>query len=220
MSSLKIDSIDPELSSGNSSSSFRVPSSRNSGFTLVEILVVMLMIGIISTVFFTSFNTATTQYLYLQKSGIQFSELSASSHRLANVLRGTTDFIATADNEVTVYAYFAPNNNYVSQIRYYLNSTNTALMADVTPMTANPPIGTPVTSGKVTYTIISNFYKAPGVNLFTYLDSGGNTLALPVSDQHIIKGIKLALAVPGSGSSAANQTMNLNVGLRNRKTNL
>ena len=190
------------------------------GYTLVEMVVTLVLIGIVSTVFFTSFTTIVTQYLYLQKSGIQFSELAASSQRLANVLRGTTDFVATADNEVTVYAYFFPNNAYVSQIRYYLNAQSNQLLADVTPMSANPPIGTPVTANKVTYTVITNFYKDPSINLFTYLDASGNTLPLPVSDQHIIKGMRLVLASPGSGSSNATQSMTLNISLRNRKTNL
>lgn len=189
------------------------------GFTLIELMVTMVIVGIVSTVFFTSFNTSISQYLKLQEDSSRFSELAASSQRIANVLRGTTDFISVDNNDVTVYAYFYPNNSYVSQIRYYLNNTQTRLLADVTPMSANPPYGTPLTAQKKTYTIMENFYKAPGVNLFTYLDASGNSLTLPVSDQNIIKGIDVVLSEPGA-SSSARQTITLNVSLRNRKTNL
>lgn len=194
---------------------------RQAGFTLIEMLVTLVLTGIVVIVMYASFNAFISQYFVMQKSGTQFSEMAASSQRLANVLRGTTDFLAVGDNDVTVYAYFYPKNAYVSQVRYYLNTRNNALLADVTPMTGNPPAGTPITANKKTYTIISNYYKAPGVNLFTYLDAAGNPLPLPVSDQHIIKGMKLVLATPGPDTAPNTpQTMSLNISLRNRKTNL
>lgn len=191
------------------------------GFTLLEMLITITLLALISITFYQGFNTLVFQYFKQQKTATQFSDLAMSSQRIANVLRGTTDFIAVGDNDVTVYAYFYPNNAYVSQIRYYLGTGNKTLLADVTPMTANPPAGTPVTASKKTYTIITNYFKAPGVNLFTYLDASGNTLALPVGDQHIIKGINVVLAVPKEDiTSTTAQTMTLNVSLRNRKTNL
>lgn len=184
-------------------------------------VITIALIGMISVVFFTGLNTLMFNYFKQQKTATQFSDLAFASQRVANVLRGTVDFISVGANDVTVYAYFYPNNEYVSQIRYYLNASNTALMADVTPMTANPPSGTPVTSGKKTYTIIPNYFKAPSTDLFTYLDASGNTLAMPIADQHIIKGINVTLAVPKQDSnSTTGQKMTLNVSLRNRKTNL
>lgn len=191
------------------------------GFTLFEMLITISLLTIVAMVFYSSFNTLVFQYFKSQKTATQFSDLAFASQRVANILRGTTDFIAVGDNDVTVYAYFYPNNDYVSQIRYYLNATNNTLLADVTPMTANPPTGTAITANKKTYTIIPNYYKAAGVNLFTYLDASGNTLTLPVADQHIIKGVNIVLAVPKvDASSTSGQTLNLNVSLRNRKTNL
>lgn len=184
-------------------------------------VITIALLALVTTIFYAGFNSMVFQYFRSQKTATQFSDLAFASQRVANVLRGTTDFIAVGDNDVTVYAYFYPNNQYVSQIRYYLNATNTSLMADVTPMSGNPPSGIPVTTGKKTYTIIPNYYKASGVNLFTYLDASGNTLPMPIADQHIIKGMKIVLAVPKvDASSTSGQTMTLNVSLRNRKTNL
>jgi len=190
-----------------------------SGFTLVELLTVMALIGLISGMMFLFFNNTFTQYFALQKDGSNFTDLATQSQRIGNVLRGATDFISEASDDVEVYAYFAPSDTYVSQIHYYENADNTKLMADVTHMTANPPIGTPIAASKQTYTIIPNFYQAPGVNLFTYLDASGNTLSLPIADEHTIKGIQVNLAAQTS-SPSANQTMSLQVSLRNRKTNL
>lgn len=191
------------------------------GFTLFEMLVTISLLALFVAVFWGGFNTLVFQYFKMQKTGTQFTELAISSQRVANVLRGATDFVAVGNNDTTVYAYFAPHDTYVSQIRYYLNATNTSLLADVTPMTANPPTGTPITASKKTYTIVENYYKASGVNLFTYLDASGNTLTLPLTDQHVIKGMKITLAVPKTDpGQSGSQTMVLNVSLRNRKTNL
>lgn len=191
------------------------------GFTLFEMLITISLLTIIVAVFYGSFNTLVFQYFRLQKAGTQATTLATSTQRIANVLRGTTDFISVANNEVTVYAYFFPSNSYVSQIRYYLSADQKMLLADVTPMTANPPSGTPLTANKKTYTIMESYYKASGVNLFTYLDASGNTLSTPISDQHVIKGIKIVLAVPKTDAAApGNQTVSMNISLRNRKTNL
>lgn len=192
-----------------------------SGFTLFEMLIVISLLAIIVAIFYGSFNTLVFQYFRLQKTGTQATELSVSTQRIANVLRGTTDFISVDDNDVTVYAYFSPSNSYVSQVRYYLSGDEKSLLADVVPMTANPPAGTPLTAQKKTYTIVENYYKDPGTDLFAYLDASGNTLTLPIADQHVIKGIKIVLAVPKTdAASPGSQTVSMNVSLRNRKTNL
>ena len=184
-------------------------------------LVVISLLAIIVAIFYGSFNTLVFQYFKLQKTGTQATELSISTQRIANVLRGTTDFISVGENDVTVYAYFSPSNSYVSQVRYYLSGDQKSLLADVVPMTANPPTGTPLTGQMKTYTIVENYYKDPSVDLFTYLDASGNELALPIADQHVIKGLNIVLAVPKTdAASPGSQTVSMNVSLRNRKTNL
>ncbi|MEO8862794.1 MAG: prepilin-type N-terminal cleavage/methylation domain-containing protein [Candidatus Saccharimonadales bacterium] len=191
------------------------------GFTLVELMITISVSAIVASGMYVFFNTSFNQYLALQSNSSQFTDLAAQSQRLANVLRGLTDIITPGSNDLTVYAYFAPNNTYVSVIRYYLVNNGKTLMADVTPMSADPPIGSPITAKKRTFTIIGGFSNAPGVNLFNYLDSSGAIIPMPLVDQHIVKGIQINLSVPtSSGGPNGNQAMSLNVSLRNRKTNL
>ena len=199
--------------------SYRKLHRQQGGFTLVELMIVMVIISVVSISFFTFFKSSLFGYLDLQKSASNFTDLAAQSHRVANVVRGTTDIIAAADDSFEAYAYFYPTDTYVSQIKYYLNATNTQLLADVTPMSANPPIGSPITANKKTFTIIPSFKKVTGVKLFEYLNSSSTALTVPISDVHTIKTIRINLAVQGA-SSASNQAMTVEVGLRNRKTNL
>lgn len=189
------------------------------GFTLVELLIVILLIGVI----FGSFGSFFTNYLILyskyQQDGSNFTEMANQSQRVADVLRGLTDMVSETNSDLVVYAYFSPVDTYVSQVHYYLSSSGKALMADVTPMTANPPIGTLITTSKKTYTIISNYYQVSGTNLFTYYDATGTAMSLPISNEHSIIQIQVTLAEPDSHNKNG-QSLNVMVSLRNRKTNL
>lgn len=199
----------------------RHKTAKQSGFTLIEIMVVITLIGIVATFSYTVFNSSISDYLTLQKNSLLFGDLSNGSQRIAMVTRGLTDITAANDNDMTLYGYFAPNDTYVSLIKYYLNPTKTTLFADVTPMTANPPTGTPITANKKTYVIIGNFFAKPGVNTFVYLDSVGQTLSTPIADLHTIKGLQINLGVPITSPTAdGSRTISVQVSLRNRKTNL
>ncbi|HVO86672.1 MAG TPA: prepilin-type N-terminal cleavage/methylation domain-containing protein [Candidatus Binatia bacterium] len=191
------------------------------GFTIIELSVVMVLALIVSLTAYTVFSTTLKQYFGLQQDGTEFTDLAAQSQRVATVLRGSTDIVSATSNDLVVYAYFYPNDQYVSQVHYYLNATSTRLYADVTPMTANPPIGVLIPANKKTYTVIEDFHQLAGVNLFVYLDDTGNTLAMPIADEHTIKGIQINLAVPADHPTPnGNQQISLQVSLRNRKTNL
>lgn len=189
------------------------------GFTLVELTTVMIVVVLAAITMYGFFSSSFARYFNLQKDSTNLSELSVQSQRVANVLRGSTDVISVANNELSVYAYFAPADTYVSQIRYYRSADNKILYADVTRMTANPPIGTPIPSTLKTYTIISDFHQGAGINLFTYLDASGNALTTPISDLKTIKGIRVTLTSPSSTPNV-DHTTSVQVSLRNRKTNL
>ena len=195
--------------------------SKSGGYTLVELTIGIFLIGVITTTFFTFANTSVNQYVSLHKDSILFADLATQSQRIANVLRGLTDITAADANSITVYAYFAPNDTYVSKINYYKNQEGTKLFADVTDMTANPPTGTEIPASKKTFTIIDNFQTINNLSLFTYLDSSNNALSLPIADLKAIKQIKVSLSVPSKRPVATSDTtMVVEVSLRNRKTNL
>lgn len=194
---------------------------KSDGFTIVELMVVILITGIISTAFYTFFNTFLNRYLTLQQDSLAFSDITYQSQRVAQVVRGLTDITQASSSELTMYAYFYPKDTYVSLVHYYKNTGGTALLVDITSMTANPPIGTPITNSMRTYTIIPDFKTVSGVNLFDYLDSAGGALPSPVADLHTIKGVKINLSVSAKAdSSSGNTSISLQVSLRNRKTNL
>jgi len=180
---------------------------------------VMIMVVLVAITMYGFFSSSFSRYFSLQKDATNFGEMAVQTQRVATVLRGSTDVVSASSTELTVYAYFAPADTYVSQIRYYLNANKTVLYADVTRMTANPPIGVTIPSSLTTYTIISNYHYAATVNLFTYLDANGNTLAMPLGDLKTIKGIRISLSAPSSNANASHN-IDVQVSLRNRKTNL
>jgi prepilin-type N-terminal cleavage/methylation domain-containing protein len=189
------------------------------GFTLVELLVVIVIFSIVFTTFSSFFNGYLKVYSGYQKDANSFAELAQQSQRISDVMRGITDISSLAANDITAYAYFAPTDTYTSVVRYYLNPAKTAVLVDVTPMTANPPSGTPITAQKKTYTIITNYKNAPNVNLFTYYDASGAALTLPIANQHTVTEIGVNLSTPATHNSKGQQ-LGVTVSLRNRKTNL
>ncbi len=189
------------------------------GFTLVELMIVIVVIGVLFATFAEFFDNNLILFLNQQQNSMNLTELQAESQRIADVLRGATDIVSDEPNQLSVYAYFSFTNQYVSLVNYYLNSSKTQLLASVTPMTANPPIGTPITSQTKVYTIISNYYYVPGSSLFTYYDANDNILTPPVADEKSIINIGINLSEPiASPSNNQAQSLNLFVNLRNRKT--
>lgn len=195
------------------------PVQGQAGFTLPELLIVISLIAIVFITFSSFFTNYLILYSKYQQDAGNFTELANQSQRIADVLRGLTDIVSESANDLTAYAYFSPVDTYTSQVHYYLNPAGTAIMVDVTPMTANPPIGTLITASKKTYTVISNYYQLPGGSLFGYYDASGTALTLPISDEHSIMEIQVNLAEPGTHTTKG-QTLSITLSLRNRKTNL
>lgn len=194
--------------------------SAQAGFTLIELMIVVTLVAVIGTTFLIFFKSSFFDYLNLQSDATTMTQVNTQANRVAEVLRGVTDITSAGANDFQGYSYFYPQDTYVSVIHYYLQTSGatTKLLADVTPMSANPPNGSPLTAKLKTYTIVDNFYQPTGGSLFTYLDSSGNSLSLPISDLQSIKGIQVNLAAKLSNNK--NQTLSVQVSLRNRKTNL
>ena len=193
---------------------------RDAGFSLVEMLVVMSLIGILTVTFYTLFVTSFTGYLNLQKQSSSFTQATIHSSRVANVIRGLTDITIAKDSELEVFAYFYPSDAYVSKVRYYTTTVNGTqqLRADLTPMTADPPIGTPITAQMRTLTIIESFYNPVNTPLFTYINAANAVLTTPVTDFSAIKSVKIQMST--KVDTLEKQSISTQVMLRNRKTNL
>lgn len=189
------------------------------GFTIVELLVVISLVTIIFISFASFFTNYTILYSKYQQDATNFTDLAAQSQRISNVMRGITDIITPADNSLLAYAYFSPVDAYVSQVKYYVSATGKSLMADVTPLDANPPSGVLQTAKKKTYTVIPNFYQPSGGKLFQYYDASNSVLTVPIADEHVITQIQVNLAVTGS-RNVNGQSMTTTVSLRNRKTSI
>lgn len=193
---------------------------KQSGFTLVELMISIGIAGLIVVGIYSFFGSSIKNYFTLQEDSIAFSGVAAYSQRIASVVRGTTNITEATNNSLTMYAYFSPNDQYVSLIHYYPSDSNTKFKADVTRMTANPPIGSLINGSQKTFTIIDSFYLPSGVNTFEYLDSAGGTLSMPISDLQTIKGVRVNLATKPIKPGATSTKMSVEVSLRNKKTNL
>lgn len=189
------------------------------GFTIVELTVVIVVTGLAATILYTIFNTSFLNYLGLEQESSQFNTIAQESQRVATVLRGLTDISSASQNDLKFYAYFSPNDTYVSYVHYYTSGPKPSLLATVTPMDGNPPTGSLLTAQQRDYTVIDDIGQAG--TLFDYLDSAGTTMAQPVADLHTIKGIRVNLTQDiGTKSQPNIYTSSLSVSLRNRKTNL
>lgn len=189
------------------------------GFTITELVITITMIGIVATTFYTAFQSSLVSYSNLQKDATSFTDVAAQTQRIASVLRGSTDIRAAGANDMTVYAYFFPSDEYPSEVRYYLSPDQKKLLADVVPFTDNPPIGVPDEEKLRTVTIVENFKKVASKPLFQYFSIGtADQLALPITNLNTIKIVRVNLAAPTSNDKE--HVMSLEVSLRNRKTNL
>jgi Tfp pilus assembly protein PilE len=192
----------------------------SAGFTLVELVVGITLMAVIGTGFVVAFKSYIINYFNLQSDASAMTQINSQAMRVATVMRGITSINSVAANDMVLYSYFYPSDTYVSLVHYYVLTSGSAkqVLVDVTPMSANPPIGSPLTAQQKIYTVIDNFYQPTGGSLFTYLDSSGTALSLPITDLQTIKGVQVNLAAKTSNGS--NQTLNVQVSLRNRKTNL
>ena len=194
---------------------------KQAGFTVTEFIVVMMVSSLLLITLFVFTSSSITSFMQLQADGLARSKLAESSLRVTKVLRGT-NYIENANaDSITAYAYFAPDDVYTSKIRYYLNGANNALLADVTPMTADYPIGTLLTGQTKTVTVVNKFYKISGNPTFLYYDANYNQLTSPVTDVQSIKNITTQLYIKKYDSNANDYvSTSVSVSLRNRKYNL
>jgi prepilin-type N-terminal cleavage/methylation domain-containing protein len=188
------------------------------GFTLIELMIVIVVVAVLFATFGVFFNNTLISFLDQQQNSVELTQLQVESTRLGDVIRGATGIVNASNNNLELYSYFNLSDQYVSLVDYYLNSSDSELLASVTPMSANPPIGQPITSETKTYVIISKYDYVPNSSLFTYYGLGQNQLFPPISDNNLIISVGVNLASPIAGSNNKNQALDLVVSLRNRNT--
>lgn len=196
-------------------------SHKQAGFTLFELVIVIMISSLLMITLFVFTSSSVNSFMQLQADGLAHSKLADGSFRITRVIRGM-NYVETANSDtITAYSYFAPNDQYTSKIRYYLNGTQDKLLADVTPMTADYPTGSLLTAQTKTVTIIDKFYKVAGVPTFVYYDANYDQLASPVTELQSIKNVTVQLQVKKYDSNANDYVSSkVTVSLRNRKSNL
>lgn len=194
---------------------------RNSGFTITEFIIVMMVSSLLIITLYMFTSSSVNSFMRLQAEGLAHSKLADGSFRITRVIRGVNYIEAANADTITAYSYFAPNDQYTSKIRYYLNGTQDKLLAEVTPMTADYPTGTLITAQTKTVTIIDKFYKVAGVPTFVYYDANYSQLTSPVTELQSIKNVTVQLQVKKYDSNANDYVSSkVTVSLRNRKSNL
>jgi prepilin-type N-terminal cleavage/methylation domain-containing protein len=186
------------------------------GFTLIELMVVILVIGVLFATFGVFFNNTLISFLDQQQNSIELTNLQVESTRIGNVIRGATGIVNASPDSLTLYSYFNLSDPYVSEVTYYLNSQKNQLLASVTPMSDNPPIGQPITSETKQYVIISKYDYSSSKGLFTYYGLGQNILYPPITDNNLIISVGINLISPVAGFNNKSQSLNLIISLRNR----
>lgn len=138
---------------------------------------------------FTS--NAVNDFMRLQSESLARSKVTDGTFRISRVIRGLNHIEYAQADTITAYSYFAPHDEFTSKIVYYLNSNEDQLLAEVTPMTADYPIGNLILDQQKTVVIIDGFSKVSGSgsDTFEYYDKDHNPLTSPVLDTSPIKNI-------------------------------
>lgn len=195
--------------------------SDESGFTIIELLVVIISSSVLIATLFVFTSNTINGFMQLQAEGLAQSKLADASFRVTRVLRGANYIESASDDGISAYAYFSPQDAYTSKITYFLSADQSQLLAEVTPMTADYPIGSLLPDQKKTVVVVDGFNKLSGSPTFQYYTSTFSELNSPVTDLQSIKNITVNLyAKIYESNNNEYASSKVTVNLRNRKTNL
>lgn len=192
-------------------------SDAQAGYSMVELLISALIVGIMSGTLFIFFGSAFNNFFKIQESSIMVNDKTRTLYRIAQVIRsGTTIAEATADN-LTIYAYFSPQDTTLSQVRYYYSSASKTVKVDRIKAVGTAPNYTYPIANKQTFTLIDQIILTG--NLFSYLDANGDNGPFTAPTYKDIKTISIDLNTASNYKTTASQ-LKTTVEMRNRKTNL
>ena len=187
------------------------------GYTLIEVLVVMVIIGLVAAPLSTFVIKGLTTFNFIQGQSDTSLELETLADRITKVVRGATSVDTASPNTLIVYGYFSPQDSVIKKIRYFISGTN--LNIGVTPPTGTAPNYTYSSSNEVITTTRVDLVMGSN-SLFSYYDDAGNVLTgsfLPSQVKEI--GLYVA-ADPNAKALPVPISISTKVTLRNLKTNL
>jgi prepilin-type N-terminal cleavage/methylation domain-containing protein len=187
------------------------------GYSLLELIVAMAIIGAISVPLGTFIIKGMSSYQFLQAQSDTSTELGSLSARISRVMRGTTGIVDAQPNTLTILAYFSPQDSVVKQIRYFI--TGNTLSIGVTPPTGSAPNYTYNSSDEVIKTVRIDLSMGSNA-LFSYYDDAGNELTSGFQVSQV-KQIGIYVAADGNTRSVTVPiAVQTRITLRNFKTNL
>ncbi len=190
---------------------------KESGFTMVELLVVAVVSALISGMIFVFFWSSIRSFFTIEETSIAVNDKLRVVYRVSQVLRSGTTITEASSTAITIYAYFSPQDSTLSQVRYVYDSGAKTLSVTRIPAQGTAPNYTYPPASGTTTTLLKNF-TASG-NVFSFKDANGNTGPFNTNTYKDIKEVTIDLNSPSAREQSANQ-LKTNIVLRNRKTNL
>ncbi|HAC56341.1 TPA: hypothetical protein DCF80_02470 [Candidatus Saccharibacteria bacterium] len=187
------------------------------GFSMIELLIAAVVIGIMSGTIFIFFTSSTTSFFQIQESSIVVNDKTRVLYRMAQVIRSGTTINEASSNALTIYAYFSPQDTTLSQVRYYYTAADRTLKVDRIRATGTAPNYTYPPANTETKTLLDGITLTGTV--FSYLDANGSSGPFTTDTYKDIKSVTLDLNSASTKSVTASQ-LKTSIELRNRKTNL
>lgn len=192
-------------------------SDMQAGFSMVELLISAVVLGIMSGAIYLFFGPTVSSFFKIQKTSIDINDKTTAMYRIAQVLRTGTTISEATGTSLTIYAYFSPQDSVLSKVRYYYSPTDKTLKVDRIRAVGAAPNYTYPTANTETKLLLNKVSLTGDV--FSYSDANGGTGPFTLDTYKDIKSIAVNFDSPTTYRSEKNQ-MKIDVELRNRKTNL
>lgn len=194
------------------------PKLKSDGFTIVELMVSISLIGSILAIFGVFFVNNYQSYLNLQQNTIRTNDLSNGLQRMARVLRGINSITEAGSINLSGYAYFTPRDQALSKVRYFYDAASRSVKVGVIPASGSAPDYTYNPSNERVSTITENINATQPI--FKYLDLTGAETSFTTDTFKDIQSIRIRLENDKAGNFTQIFELQTTVSLRNRKTNL
>lgn len=183
------------------------------GFTITELLVVMVVIGIISGLVYVFFSRSLIDFIRVQAANITAVDQSYTIGRIEQVLRGVNKVEDAQANTLTVYTYFSPTDTTPSKVVYTYDAASKQLRVSHILASGTAPDYTYNAANAVNRVILSGLVQTKP--LFSYADRLGGVGPFDTSTYSDIATITVTIDGTVKGNAAPTE-MKATVLLRNR----